>query len=71
MAATRRRLPTELPQRFDRSAVLPLHLPAPARHRPRDAAHVHWPEDNFHTHRRDQAPEEHCPPEVYGQDERI
>ena len=66
MAATLNTFQTELsPQTTYRSAVLLLRLPAPARKRPIDAAHEHWPEDNFRNKHRDRANEKHCPPEVY------
>ena len=66
MAATLNKFPTELsPQAPDRSIVLLLRLFAPARNWPFDAAHEHWPEDNFRNKHRDRANEKHSPPEVF------
>jgi len=66
MAATVFIVPTKLPPlKSARSAVLPRRLPVPARHRQFDAAHEHWPKDNFHAQHQDRPGKEHCPPEVY------
>jgi len=66
MAATVLIVPTRTPpQESDRSRVLSLRLPVPAKLRAVDAAHEHWPKDNFHVEHQDQTGNEHCPPEVY------
>jgi hypothetical protein len=66
MVAALNKFPTKLsPQAPDRNALLSLRLSAPARNPPFDAAHEHWPEDNFRNKHRDRANEKHCPPEVY------
>jgi len=66
MAATVFIVPTKLlPLKSARSAVLPRYVPVPARHRQFDAAHEHWPKDNFHAKHQERACNEDCPPEVY------
>ena len=66
MDANLNKFPTELsPRAPDRSIVLLLRPSVPARNWPFDAAHEHWPKDNFHAQHQDRPGKEYCPPEVY------
>lgn len=65
MAVTVPSVTTKTPPPNVSPIVVQRLLPAPIRQVPFDAAHEHWPMDNFHAKHQDQTGKERCPPDVY------